>query len=106
MAILRLNDGKHFVAGSAEQKKERVYGHINADGKLNISQEECKVIKKLFEPLYSNHLQFMGKVIEAQKAQKVLEADLQAKEQKIQISKTSEQLAEKYRQRKEDISTP
>jgi hypothetical protein len=68
MAILRLHDGKHFIAGSAEQKKERVYGHINADGKQNLHEEECKTIKKLFEPLYSNHLQFMGKVIEAQKA--------------------------------------
>lgn len=42
-----------------------------------------KAIKKIFEPLYSNHLQFMGKVIEAQKAQKVLNAEQQAKENKI-----------------------
>lgn len=56
MAILRLNDGKHFIAGNAESKKERVYGHINAEGKLNLHEEECKIIKKIFEPLYSNHL--------------------------------------------------
>lgn len=37
MAILRLNDGKHFIAGSTESKKERVYGQINTEGKLNIS---------------------------------------------------------------------
>lgn len=56
MAILRLNDGKHFIAGNAESKKERVYGHINSEGKLNLHEEECKIIKKIFEPLYSNHL--------------------------------------------------
>jgi len=39
----------------------------------------------------------MGKVIEAQKAQKVLDADQQARETKIQISKTSEELASRYR---------
>ena len=66
MAVLRLNDGKHFVGVSTEPRKnERVFGHINADGKLIMCYDEVKIIKKNFEPLYSNHLQFMGKVIEA-----------------------------------------
>lgn len=65
MAVLRLNDGKHFVASNSDQKKERVYGHVNTEGKLTLCQDEVKTIKKIFEPLYSNHLQFMGKVIEA-----------------------------------------
>lgn len=36
MAILRLNDGKHFVASNSEEKKEKVYGHINSEQKLTI----------------------------------------------------------------------
>lgn len=68
MAVLRLNDGKHFIAGSTNQKKkDKVYGSISAQenqDELVISQDECKVIKKIFEPLYSNHLQFKGKVMQ------------------------------------------
>lgn len=66
MAILRLNDGKHFAQSASEVvRKDRVYGAISPEGKLVLNQYDCKAIKKTFEPLYANHLQFMGKVIEA-----------------------------------------
>ena len=71
MAVQRLNDDKNFTAALWEQKN-RVYGQI-LDGKLMINNEEYKLIKKNFEQLYANHLQFVGKLIEAQKAQKLLD---------------------------------
>jgi hypothetical protein len=66
MAILRLNDGKHFVLSATEVlRKDRVYGSISTEKKLVLNQFDNKAIKKAFEPLYANHLQFMGKVVEA-----------------------------------------
>ena len=67
MAILRLNDGKHFTIQTNNQKRDRVYGMINPEGELIINYEESKLIKKIFEPLYSCHIQYIGKVIEALK---------------------------------------
>ena len=79
LAVLRLNDGKHFKPGACPEKRDRQYGSINDDGHLEFYQDECKVIKKVFEPLYSNHLQFKGKVLQEQKAMKVLEAEIEAR---------------------------
>ena len=50
MAILRLNDGKHFTIQTNNQKRDRVYGMINPEGELIINYEESKLIKKIFEP--------------------------------------------------------
>ena len=36
MAVLRLNDGKHFLASVNEQRKEKIFGQINEEGKLII----------------------------------------------------------------------
>lgn len=99
LAVLRLNDGKHFsFVESPPKRADRVYGQVQ-DGVYVMNQDDMKTIKKAFEPLYANHLQFMGKVIEAQKQQKVLEAENQAKVAVVPLSKTSLELAEKYRQR-------
>ncbi len=65
MIILRLNDGKHFLQQHTESKVERVFGQINAEDQLVFFQNEVPIIRKIFEPLYANHLQFIGKVIEA-----------------------------------------
>ena len=97
MAVLRLNDGKHFVTSDAPDPSK--YGFVGESGALNFSMEQCRTIKKVFEPLYANHLQFMGKIIEAQKEQKIIYAELQARENKFQISHKTEQLAEKHRQK-------
>jgi hypothetical protein len=40
-------------------------GFINEDSKLQISVDESEYVRKHFDLLYTNHLQFMGKVIEA-----------------------------------------
>ena len=78
-----MNDGKHFLPGAnphlADKKKERIYGALNEEKVLVFYHEECKVIKKLFEPLYSNNLQFKGKVLQEQKAMKVMEAEYEAR---------------------------
>ena len=68
MAILRLNDGKHILNQLSDAKVEKVYGTINQEGVLVFHLDEFLSIKKHFEPLYANHLQFIGRVIEAQKA--------------------------------------
>ena len=68
MAILRLNDGKHFLNHPSEAKIEKLYGSINQEGILVFHIDEVLTVKKHFEPLYANHLQFIGRVIEAQKA--------------------------------------
>lgn len=36
MAVLRLNDGKHFLPSVNEQKKEKIFGQVNEEGKLII----------------------------------------------------------------------
>jgi hypothetical protein len=82
MAILRLNDGKHFEDGHSESRnathKDRVYGHLNADhGFVMFFTDECKQIKKVFEPLYSNNLHFKGKISQEQKAMRILEAEVE-----------------------------
>ncbi len=65
MAILRLNDGKHFVNQLSEVHVDKVFGSINQDNSLVLHSNDVSAIKKHFEPLYANHLQFIGRVIEA-----------------------------------------
>jgi hypothetical protein len=65
MAILRLNDGKHFLNQPAEVNVDKVFGSINQEGILVFYSNEVLTIRKHFEPLYANHLQFIGRVIEA-----------------------------------------
>lgn len=60
---------------------------------LNFTLDDAKRIRKEYEPLYANHLQFIGKIIEAQKEQKILHAEIQARENHLKISKNSEALA-------------
>lgn len=63
-----MNDGKHFLNSPTELKVEKVYGSINLENSLVFHADEYQAMKRHFEPLYANHLQFIGRVIEAQKA--------------------------------------
>lgn len=64
--ILRLNDGKIYTLDKpAEKQEDKLLGFINDDSKLQISVDESEYVRKHFDLLYTNHLQFMGKVIEA-----------------------------------------
>jgi len=65
-AILRLNDGKIFaLEKTADRKEDKLLGFINEENKLQVGVEESEYVRKHFDLLYTNHLQFMGKVIEA-----------------------------------------
>ena len=65
-AILRLNDGKIFaVQKTADRQDDKLLGFINEESKLQVSVDESEYVRKHFDLLYTNHLQFMGKVIEA-----------------------------------------
>jgi len=66
IAILRLNDGKIMTLEKPQEKQEeKLIGFINEDNKMQISVDESEYVRKHFDLLYTNHLQFIGKVIEA-----------------------------------------
>jgi len=66
IAILRLNDGKIMTLEKpSEKQEEKLIGFINEDNKLQVSVDESEYVRKHFDLLYTNHLQFIGKVIEA-----------------------------------------
>ena len=65
-AILRLNDGKIFaLQKTADRQDDKLLGFINEENKLQVSVDESEYVRKHFDLLYTNPLQFMGKVIEA-----------------------------------------
>jgi hypothetical protein len=66
MAFLRLNDGKFFTL-EKPLREDKLFGYINDDNKLAFSLDDADYIRRHFDLLYKNHLQFVGKVIEAQK---------------------------------------
>ncbi len=99
-AILRLNDGKIFaLEKTADRLEDKLLGFINEEKKLQVSVDESEYVRKHFDLLYTNHLQFMGKVIEAQKQQKVIKAGEEAKSSKFEVSQKTQELAEKHRQK-------
>lgn len=72
MAILRINDGKHFFSAS-EAPMPQSEGEIGfrrpaaTTGVFYLRYEELSQIQKNFETFYSNRLQLQGIRIEAQK---------------------------------------
>lgn len=59
MAILRLNDGHHFIEPEEEPAPAQVTFGVRGDkGQLQLRYDEVQKIQKDFQPYYMNHLQF------------------------------------------------
>ena len=101
LAILRINDGKHFVDSShapMPQSEGEIGFRREEDNQFLLRNQEVSQVQKTFEQFYTNRLQLLGQRIEAQKQlKKQIETQKQADLAKPQISSKTEDFAAKYR---------
>lgn len=74
MAILRINDGKHFVLASEAplpQSESELGFRTEADGLYCLRYEELTIVQKSFDLFYTNRLGLLGHRMEQQKQLKL-----------------------------------
>ena len=103
MAVLRINDGKHFFnqVDTPIPQSEIEVGFRRPEGPEGVfylRYEELPSVHKMFELFYTNRLNLMGLKIEAQKQLKLqIEAQKQMEEAKPQLSSKTDEFAARYR---------
>ena len=103
MAVLRINDGKHFFnqIDTPIPQSEIEVGFRRPEGPEGVfylRYEELPSVQKMFELFYTNRLNLMGLKIEAQKQLKLqIEAQKQMEEAKPQLSSKTDEFAARYR---------